>query len=222
MKVSRFKKLLSYFYEIPIEKTHSEYSGNLEVSLHQGEWKLSTTHAIYSFGKHYTSYKIAFQKLQIKDYDIKNVLILGVGLGSVVRLLDQQKSIESIVAIDIDPKVIQLAQKYWPNISKKLKTTFHTIDAIQWLKKNQKAQKFDLIISDIFIDMETPESVATSEYLSLLSPILNHNGILIYSRLNYKDYNKADNEKFEQTFFKVFPASFIIPADYNKMYIHRK
>lgn len=222
MKVSRFQKLLSYFYEIPIEKTQSKYSGNLEVSLHRGEWKLSTTHAIYSFGKHYTSYRIAFEKLNIEDFDIKNVLILGIGLGSVVRLLDNQKSIESIVAIDIDPIVIQLAKKYWPEISNKIKTTFYSEDALQWLKKNQKAQKFDLIISDIFIDIETPENVATQEYLSLLSPILNENGILIYSRLNYKDYNKEENQKFEKTFFNVFPSSFIIPAQYNKMYIHRK
>lgn len=222
MKVSRIQKLLSYFYEIPIEKTHSKYSGDLEVSLHRGEWKLSTTHAIYSFGKHYTSYRIAFDKLHIKDFDIKNILILGVGLGSVVRLLDQQKSIQSIVAVDIDPVVIELAQKYWPKISKKIKTSFHTADAINWLKKNQNAHKFDLIISDIFIDIETPENFTNKEYLSLLSPILNQNGILIYSRLNYKDYNKEGNEKFEKTFFDVFPASFIIPAQYNKMYIHRK
>lgn len=222
MKISRFQKLLSYFYEIPIEKVQSKYSGNLEVALHRGEWKLSTTHAIYSFGKHYTSFRIAFKTLNIEDFDIKNVLILGIGLGSVVRLLDQQKSIQSIVAIDIDPVVIQLAKKYWPDISSKIKTTFHAVDALEWLKKNQKSQKFDLIISDIFIDIETPENVANQEYLSLLSPILNENGILIYSRLNYKNYNKEDNQKFEKIFFGVFPASFIIPAQYNKMYIHRK
>ena len=117
MKISRFQKLLSYFYEIPIEKLHSQYSGNLEVSFHRGEWKLSTDQAIYSFGKHYTSYKIAFNKLHIQDFNIKKVLILGVGLGSVVRLLDRQKSIESIVAVDIDPVIIELAKKYWPDVS---------------------------------------------------------------------------------------------------------
>lgn len=220
MKVSRLQKLLSYFYEIPIEKTHSKYSGSLEVTLHQGEWKLSTSNAIYSFGKHYTSYKIAFKKLHIEDFNIKKILILGVGLGSVVRLLDQQKSIESIVAVDIDPVIIELAKKYWPETSKKIKTTFYTADAVKWISKN--TEKFDLIISDIFIDIETPENVTTHQFLSKLSPIINENGILMYSRLNYKDYNKEDNNQFEKTFFDVFPASFIIAAQYNKMYIHRK
>lgn len=220
MKISLFQKLLSYFYEIPIEKAQSKYSGSLEVTFHRGEWKLSTTQAIYSFGKHYTSYRVAFNQLQIKDFDIKSILILGVGLGSVVRLLDHQKSIKSIVAVDIDPVVIELAKKYWPKTSTKIKTEFHTADALKWLEKNTK--NFDLIISDIFIDIKTPEKVTTHQYLNSLSSILNENGILMYSRLNFKDYNMEENQEFEQTFMDVFPASFVIPAQYNKMYIHRK
>jgi spermidine synthase len=69
-------------------------------------------------------------------------LILGIGLGSVVRLLDNQKSIESIVAIDIDPVVIQLAKKYWPEISTKIKTDFLYSRCLTMVEEKSKRTKF--------------------------------------------------------------------------------
>ncbi len=215
-------KVLSYFYDIPIEKIHSDYSGTLEVSLHRGEWKLSTFNAIYSFGKYYTSYKGAFNQLDIQQFPAKNILLLGVGLGSIVRLLQHHPTIQEITAVDIDPVIIGLAKKYWPDSQSKFRSIFFAQDAIQWLKDFSSQNKFDLILSDVFIDDSTPESMLTQQYLQLLKERLSTRGILIYSKLQYTEAHKAANLSFDKTFVQVFPSGFTLQAQYNKMYIHRQ
>ncbi|MCO5232644.1 MAG: methyltransferase domain-containing protein [Chitinophagales bacterium] len=214
-------KFLSYFYDIPIEKRHSEYSGTLEVSLNRGEWKLATYNAIYSYGKHYTSYEKVFKQLDILLFPAKNILILGTGIGSVVRLLENHPTIKEITAIDIDEEIIELAKKYWPDSSYKAKTKFITQDALQWLEQCPATEKYDLVISDIFIDDQTPTNMLSSNYLKLLKKVLSQNGILIYSKLHYSDKNKEDNLLFEKTFHQIFPLGYSVVAKYNKMYIHQ-
>lgn len=222
MKPAWHLNALSYFYDIPIEKKHSDYSGTLEVSLHRGEWKLSTFNAIYSFGRHYTSYKGAFRQLDIHHFPAKNILILGVGLGSIVRLLENHPTIQKITAVDIDPVIIEFAKKYWPDTQGKFESSFYAQDAIQWLKESDPKEKYDLILSDIFIDDQTPDTMLTHQYLQLLKNKLSAQGILIYSKLQYTDEHQAANVIFDKTFSQVFPAGFTLQAQYNKMYIHRQ
>lgn len=222
MKADWYLKALSYFYDIPIEKKHSEYSGTLEVSLHRGEWKLSTFNAIYSFGKHYTSFRGAFKQLDIQQFPAQNILLLGVGLGSIVRLLKKHPTIKEISAVDIDPSIIQLAQKYWPDTDSKFKTSFYAVDAVRWLKAHPAEAKYDLILSDIFIDDQTPENMLTHQFLNLLKDRLSTNGLLIYSKLQFTEEQKKANALFDKTFSGVFPSGFTLHAQYNKMYIHRQ
>lgn len=222
MKADWYQKAFSYLYDIPIEKIHSEYSGTLEVSLHRGEWKLATFNAIYSFGKHYTSFSRAFKQLGVQQLPAHNILILGVGLGSVVRLLKNHPTIKEITAVDIDPVIIQLAQKYWPDTDGEFRTSFYAEDAIKWLKTHPEEKKYDLILSDIFIDDQTPENMLTNQFLNLLKDRLSAKGLLIYSKLQFTEEHKKANYLFDKTFSGVFPSGFTLHAQYNKMYIHRQ
>ncbi|HZH67954.1 MAG TPA: fused MFS/spermidine synthase [Chitinophagales bacterium] len=221
MKPAWYLVPLSYLFEIPIEKRHSAFSATVKVSLHRGEWKLSTFNAIYSFGKYYSSYKSAFRQIDIQRHTPTNTLILGVGLGSVVKLLLDHPTLKNITAVDIDPVIIELAKKYWPDTNSKFETVFHTEDAIEWLENRPFHKKYDLILSDIFIDDKTPKSMLTRNYLNLLKESLNPNGILLYSKINYTEQQQAANSQFEKTFKKVFPNGDALSADYNLMYIYQ-
>lgn len=220
MKIPFYKRLLSYVVEIPVEEQYSELSGSLEVSIHQGEWKLSSPNAVYSFGRHYTSFKIAFDRLGIFDFPAKRVLILGAGIGSIARLLSGHPSIEEMVVVDIDPIVLAFAQKYWP-YEAGVKADFHADDAAHFAKATLP-QSFDLILSDVFVDDETPEQIATTEYLQSLQQLLRKDGMLLFSKLDYKPGDKESNKAFSKVFREVFEHGYTLKAAYNLMFVGRK
>ena len=111
-RASSWHKFLSYFFEISIEKTSSNINEHLEVSLFQGELQLSSAKAIYSHGKKYYNFKNLFEKLDLSKLPGKNVLILGLGLGSVLELLEAEDEKLQFTAIEIDEEVVCLAEKY--------------------------------------------------------------------------------------------------------------
>ena len=210
--------LASYVFEIPVEKRKSELSGEVVVSFHRGQYKLSTKNAIYSFGKNYTSFSIPFRVLNMVAQNIPAVLILGFGLGSVVDLLEKNKSMEKILAVDADPVIMELARKYLREELKN-KIQFEVEDAEEFLQKN--SQKFDLIIFDVFVDDKTPQKFRDEMFLRNLKNALNENGWLLYSQLDISFAGNDENSTLDKTFSTIFPEAFSIQADSNKIFCAR-
>jgi spermidine synthase len=220
LRIPLYKRLFSYLVEIPVEEVFSKHSGLLEVSIQRGEWKLSSPNAIYSYGRHYTSYQIAFDSLGINDFPVQRVLILGAGIGSVARLLSGHPTIEDMTVVDIDEVVISLAQKYWP-IEEGVAVHFEVADAAAFVAQSTQAG-FDMILSDVFIDDETPEQIIQETYLAHLYQRLSPAGILLFSKLDYTAADKAANQAFSKIFQSVFKQGYTIPAAGNLMYVARK
>ncbi len=210
-----FKKIFSYIFDFPIEKRQSRFSGEVIVSFHKGQYKLSTANAIYSFGKNYTSFDIAFKTLDIQNINIENVLVLGFGLGSVVDLLEYHPAIKNITAVDADEVIIQLAEKYLQT-GLKNKVTYSCEDAEKYIAGT--LQKFDLVLFDVFIDDATPVQFMQPAFLKELKKTINTNGILLFSKIDDSHKNKIENSLFEKSFTAVFPEAFSIDANGNKIF----
>lgn len=217
MKPHPLKWALSFFREIPVEQISSNFSGQLEISLHKGEWKLSTENAVYSFGKRYTSYALAFRKLYSKIQSVESVLVLGCGIGSVARLLENHPNLRHITAIDIDPAMIILAQKYWP-VTLLDKTIFICDDAEDWVKSVNGIQ-FDMIIADLFIDDVTPTVFESASFMSALKKLLSKKGLLLFSRIHCSKAQQLKNKEFERTFKSVFQDGYMLPVGFNLMMV---
>ena len=213
--MSILKNLISYIFDFQIEKRRSDYSGNVQVSLSQGQFKLSTQKAIYSFGKKYTSFDVAFKALDIQKQPIKTVLVLGFGLGSVVDLLENHPTINEITAVDADAIIIELAKKYLQSTLKS-KTIFKCDDAALFVNNVQKP--FDLVLFDVFIQDETPLSFMQKDFLSTLKNTVNKNGILLFSKIDDSNKSKIENMQFESVFTEVFNESFNIDTNGNKVF----
>lgn len=209
------KKIFSYFFELPVEKRQSDYSGNIEVTLHQGQYKLSTNNAIYSFGTNYTSFDVAFKALNIQNFSFENVLILGVGLGSIIQLLEKYSKVQAITAVDIDNVIIDLAKKYLPTHNKNIE--YICADALAFIEKNQ--YQYDLVLADIFIDDKTPMPFMQNNFLEYLRYAVAPNGWLLYSKINDSNIGKIENEQFGSKFSSIFNNSFSIDAIGNKMFV---
>lgn len=217
MKPHPLKWALSFFREIPVEHISSDFSGQLEVSLHKGEWKLSTENAVYSFGKRYTSYALAFRKLYSKIQSVESVLVLGCGIGSVARLLENHANLRHITAIDIDPAMITLAKKYWSELLLD-KTIFICDDAEEWVRNTNEIQ-YDLIIADLFIDDVTPSVFESSSFLTALKKLFSNKGLLLFSRIHYSQAQQQKNKEFEKTFKSVFQNGYALPVGFNLMMV---
>ena len=105
--IPAWKKWLSYLFELHVESASSDYNPHMYVSIYKGRYQLSTDNAIYSFGDLYTNFSNTFDLYNWSDYASKEVLLLGLGLGSIPLMLEQkyQKKCH-YTAVDIDEEVV--------------------------------------------------------------------------------------------------------------------
>ncbi len=111
--------------------------------------------------------------------EIKRVLVMGVGGGSVIRQLNRFVSPDHIVGVELNPVHLYVAKKYFGvNHSE---AELIEADAISWLN-DYDGPPFDLIIDDLFAE-EAGEPVravaADHEWLSVITRNLNIKGMLV-------------------------------------------
>lgn len=119
-----------------------------------------------------------FYKEAIYGQTFKNVLILGLGLGSVVTLLQKSCEIKHVVALESNLEIIEILETYYE---------IKNMDIIcQDIENFTTILTFDLIILDVFEDNIIPNFISNSLFLNKLKNYLTPNGILIWNTLNHK------------------------------------
>jgi spermidine synthase len=145
------KRLLSYIYPIT-KKVKSEFSDSLEITWYNGKKYLNTKNANYSYGSLQEILKIGLERINLQHCN--EVLVLGLGGGSVIETMQNDFNYNGhITALDIDPVIIQLAKDEF-NIHENEKLAIICEDALTFMEGNNKL--FDLIIVDLYIDIEVP------------------------------------------------------------------
>jgi spermidine synthase len=221
MKISLFKKWLSYVMEVPVTQVASAYSGWLELTISRGRYQLSTAHAIYSFGDKYQNFREVFETCNLVHPPVKNVLVLGLGMGSIPLMLEKifnQKL--HYTAVEIDEAVIFLASKYTLD---ELESPLSIIQADAEAYIYQTDETFDLICVDVFIDDTIPASMLSVEFARTLRKILTPNGFVITNHLGLHKRDKTAATKYYNENFKaVFPDAGYMMADNNMMMVSEK
>ena len=212
-----FRHLLSYVKQIPIESVKGEFNESLEVLLLEGKYMLNSPHATYSYEDRYTSYKTALWVIRPELKNIRSVLVLGLGLGSIPQMLQKIHEVSCIIdCVEYDNTVIQLAEKYYPPDCNFKNLQIHHADALDWMNKNSK--KFDLITVDLFMDKNVPEKFHTENFILNLRSTLSETGVLLFSRLkeNYKS-----EKKLQDNLQKVFIGGEDIDTGGNLIYCYK-
>lgn len=178
---SLLTSLTSYIFPYPVEQRKGSLTSYLEVVLDNGKLVLNTANVNYSYGSLHDIFYKTFQKLNIRDREIKNVLILGFGGGSIASLLiDTFHKNCTITGVEADEVVIELAKKHF-NIERFKNLTIDKTDAYNFV--SGCTQKFDLIAVDIFVEDETPEKFSDNQFLLAVSNLLTPCGIICYNRM---------------------------------------
>ena len=89
MHIPLWKKWVSHVVPLTLETAASQQNPELTVMLDRGRLQLLSGNAIYSWDDLYHNFTIAFGTLDIEERGFQDVLILGLGLGSVPYILEK-------------------------------------------------------------------------------------------------------------------------------------
>lgn len=221
MNIPIWKKWVSYLFPLTLETASSRHNPNLSVVLDRGRLQLLSGNAIYSWDDLYHNFTRAFRTLQLEEHPYGEVLVLGLGLGSVPYILEKVYGRRyRYTAIEWDETVAGLASKYTLS---RINSPIDIVTADAGVFIELTEQQFDMVVIDIFEDDYTPGQFETSEFLEQCESCLFPGGLILYNRL----YNSTENIRsteyfFENTFHRVFPEAWKIDTGGNWILVSRK
>lgn len=218
-----FKRLLSYIVPINLFKINSELSQTLEVTLINGELVLDSKNTNYSYGSLQRILRHGLKKIGFSQIEpMQEILVLGVAGGSVIKtLVHEIKCKGQITGVELDEKVIQLANEYFQlNTIKNLKILKG--DAFEFVLRTKK--QYDLIIVDIFQDTVMPTFLFETYFQDRLYTLLNNNGYLLFNTMLLNESDDVRNKKYSKHFESKKGIVQIIPRveDHNELIVFQK
>lgn len=203
-QISWLTKLLSFLFPQRIEIAEGHGGEYLEVIVNNGKLMLNANQSNYSFGGLHLIFEQLFNQIEIDKYDIKKVLLLGLGAGSVVDLLINKHGIKcEITGVELDATVIDFAKKYFAIEQYKSLKIVHS-DAFEYVQ--QCNDKFDLIVVDLFIGDTVPAAFASEGFISNLKRLSNEKCCVAYNKMTDDPKHKEELKALSTNFDKVFPS----------------
>ena len=187
-------RLISHLTQIEVKKLNSKLSPNLKLEYQFGKLILNSGNVNYSHGNLKTCFLSAFNKTGLSGFDVKSVLLLGLGLGSVIELLEDNLGSEIVIdAVEKDECLIATFNDLYDFDKTKLR--LKQVDVVDHLLKEKVYQ--DLIIVDIFIEQDIPNSLLESKVLKRL--FNSDFKFLYFNIIVYNEKSEANFNRIKKT-----------------------
>jgi len=139
--------------------------------------------------------------------ELKRVLVLGVGGGAVIHMLNQFSAPEQIIGVELSRIHLQLAKRFFDLRYRNLQLV--CANAIEWLIEYD-GEPFDLIIDDLYSERDgEPERAiaADASWFDVLMDNLSERGMLVMNFVDLKDWKQS--AYFKDAFVSdAFPAAY--------------
>lgn len=194
--------LLSYITPLEIIKINSPINGELKVVESFGRKILYANDDEQSGGTITGMWGKSISKIKSQKSKISNCLVLGLGGGTVINLLNKYYPQVNITVLEIDPVMIKIAQDYF-GIKNDPYLKIINADAFNWLKRRKGKKKYDFILFDLYIGMFNPAKARTFRFLKQMESLLESKGAILYNA-----HYQNDEEKYQKLFKeckRVFP-----------------
>lgn len=152
----------------------------MEINLVNGKKVLDTKSSNYSFG---SLQRILEHGLKAIHFDerFKNILVLGMGAGSIVESVRIRFGSDArITLVDIDPLMARIAEEEF-GIRQYENVLIHIQDAEAFVQNSR--ENYDLIIVDLFIIATIPEKFTKKSFIDLLSARVSDKGSIVYNTI---------------------------------------
>jgi len=124
-----------------------------------------------------------------------STLHLGAGALSIARHIEATRPGSSQVAVEIETDLLDFVESVIPLFNKK-DMELLTGDARKVVvdNKDRFANKFNLIVVEIFLERTTPAHVTSSEFYTLLFNTLKPGGVVLVNVIDGEPYQHASNQ----------------------------
>lgn len=190
-----------------LEETKSEFNGKLRVvkTLGMGTY-IQADGLTQSGGIVETIWKQTLRRIKHQSSNINHCLILGLGGGTVAKLIEKYWPEAEITGVEIDPAMIELGEKYLgldkANIDIKITDAHEFLTHHSSLKTNE----YDLVVIDLYQGDKFPDKFESENYTHLVRDVLSSGGVAVFNRLYFGDKRPMAvkfGRKLEKVFAKV-------------------
>jgi len=154
------------------------------------------------------------KKVKGREGEMASCLILGLGGGSIAKIVRRLWKNSGIVGVEIDPMMVELGEQYLG--LKEVGVNQKITDASDFLKENRET--FDLICVDTYVGDAYPQKFEEEDFLVLIKGHLQKQGMVIFNRLYYGE-KRPLAMKFLKKLEKVFGKVEIVFPEANVMFI---
>jgi spermidine synthase len=134
----------------------------------------------------------------------QSVLIIGLGGGTIPRVLRQVLPDTRIDVVEIDPAVVRVASRYFDFVAGD-KTRVIESDGRVYVKRALRGtQRYDLIMLDAFDHEYIPEHLLTQEFLEEVKSLLTQDGVLAANTFSSSGLYEHESVTYAKVFEKFF------------------
>ncbi len=137
----------------------------------QSSMSLSSPHQLALLYTHYMMFALLFRQ------QLNNILLVGLGAGSIVRFLHHHFPTCTIDAVDHSPHIINLARGYF-QLPDTGNIHIHCCDGFRFLADKKNTAPYDLILIDAFDEQGMSAQIYSEEFFSKCAEALHPNGTL--------------------------------------------
>lgn len=209
--------IFSIVFPQTIYKTTSKFSGEIKVIDHVFERRLVVGGLTQSGGIVKGMWGKALNQSFIVSHLslISNVLILGLGAGTVVEVINKKWPDAKIIGVEIDPIIIEIGKKYFglnqiENLEIILDDAINFIHNTKYIIHNTR---YDLIIVDLYKGYAVENNINNIEFLQKIAQKSAKNSFVIFNILKPQTNNfeaKIFLDKLSRIFKDIFCKRIIV------------
>lgn len=132
--------------------------------------------------------------------DPERILVIGLGGGSLPRLMQKLFPSARIDSVEIDPAVIEVAEKYFDFEARPDDNVIARDGRVYVRRALLRGQTYDFILLDAFTGDYIPEHMMTREYLEECKKLLSENGVLVANTFSSSRLYRHETATFNAAF----------------------
>lgn len=171
--------ILNFLFPQNYHFPDSKYNKNISVLAYLNSATLMADGLVESGEVMVKVWRKAIKTLLPKSFNPKHALLLGLAGGSNAHLLNRYFPQCYITAVEIDPFMIKLGERFF-NLKKVKNLKINIGDALNYVNSLKDKDKFDLAMVDCFVGKEIPKKLENIDFLKKLKQ---HSRFVLINRL---------------------------------------